>query len=138
MDKKILKYLEFIKEKKIKQVDGARLIGKSVRQVQRMLKKYLIGGFKALVHGNRGKASQRRIPREVRVKIIELYKTRYLQFNITHFTEKLAENHDIYLCKDTVRSIINSLKLPQKKDKKKIYKRRERKANFGDMVQMDG
>jgi hypothetical protein len=38
MDKKILKYLEFIKEKKIKQVDGARLIGKSVRQVQRMLK----------------------------------------------------------------------------------------------------
>jgi hypothetical protein len=30
-----------------------------------MLKKYLIGGFKALVHGNRGKASQRRIPREV-------------------------------------------------------------------------
>lgn len=138
MDKKILKYLEFIKEKKIKQVDGARLIGKSVRQVQRMLKKYLTGGFKALIHGNRGKASQRRIPREVRVKIIELYKTRYFQFNITHFTEKLAENHDIYLCKDTVRSIINNLKLPQKKNKKNIYKRRERKANFGDMVQMDG
>ena len=115
MDKKVLKYLEFIKEKKIKQVDGARLIGKSVRQVQRMLKKYLTGGFKALIHGNRGKASQRRIPREVRVKIIELYKTRYFQFNITHFTEKLAENHAIYLCKDTVRSIINSQKLPQKK-----------------------
>jgi hypothetical protein len=37
MDKKVLKYLEFIKEKKIKQEDGAILIGKSVRQVQRKL-----------------------------------------------------------------------------------------------------
>jgi hypothetical protein len=51
-----------------------------------MLKKYLTGAFKALIHGNRGKSSQRRIPREVRVKIIELYKTRYFQFNITHFS----------------------------------------------------
>ncbi len=96
-------------------MDGARLIGKSVRQVQRMLKKYSIGGVKALIHGNLGKASQRRIPKEVRVKIIELYKTRYFLFNITHFTEKLSENHDIYLCKDTVRSIINNLKLPHLK-----------------------
>ena len=115
VDKTVLKYLKFIREKKIKQVDGARLIGKSVRQVQRMLKKYVNGGGKALIHGNRGKESQRRIPKEVRVKITDLYKKRYLQYSITHFTKKLAEDHEINICRDTVRSIINSQKLPQKK-----------------------
>ena len=61
----------------------------SRRQVFRLKKKLKEEGIEGLIHGNRGRASPRRIPEGAGDLIDLLYKGKYTGFNISHFTEML-------------------------------------------------
>jgi DNA-binding GntR family transcriptional regulator len=47
-----------------------------------------------LVHGNRGRTANNRVDERVRVKIQELAKEEYKDYNDSHFTEELIDEHD--------------------------------------------
>ena len=97
-------------------------------------------GPQALIHGNRGKKSNRRLPDKERQRIIKLLHKHYYDFWPTHASEKLAEVHNLIHDPKTIRQIMIDEKLwkPRKTKRKEHREWRLRKAHYGEMQQFDG
>ncbi len=61
--------------------EAADLLGLSSRQVRRRRRAYHRHGPKALVHGNRGRRSPRRVADATRARIVQLAQTTYAGVN---------------------------------------------------------
>ncbi|GAG01974.1 unnamed protein product, partial [marine sediment metagenome] len=144
MSKKELKKLEVIHkviEKRIKQKPAAELLNLCLRQVRRIVKNVREQGAAAIVHGNRGKESNRKISDKFRATILKIVKKKYHDFGPTFAAEKLEEIDNKKVSKETLRNwmIEETIWTPRKlKDKGKVHLWRERKECFGEMVQSDG
>jgi transposase len=125
---------------RVKAKEGAAVMRVSVRHAKRLLAGYREQGAAALAHGNRGRPSPRRIPEEVSERIIELARTTYADYNDTHFTEKLAEKHDIRVCRSTVRRLRRSIGQgsPRKRRAPRHRSRRDPYPQPGMLLQIDG
>jgi transposase len=121
-------------------VQAAELIGRSERQVRRLLAAYRQGGAGALAHGNRGRSPAWRIPETVRGQVEELARTRYAGLNDTHLTEQLGELEAIARSRSTVRRIRRAAGLgsPRTRRPPQHRQRRARMAPAGLLVQWDG
>jgi len=127
--------------KKINGTDASKQLGITARQVRRLKKTVNKHGAKGLAHKNRGRKSNRKLDSKMLKKTEKLLKGKYYDFGPTFATEKLEENHNIKLNKETVRSIMINVNLwkvkPRKKGKiKHVW--RARKDNEGEMQQFDG
>ncbi|HET8670121.1 MAG TPA: ISNCY family transposase [Candidatus Saccharimonadales bacterium] len=119
---------------------GAKLLGISVRQMKRLRRKMKERGVEGLLHGNRGKASWNKTVSEKIKQVLQLARGRYHGLNDTHLTEKLKEKEKIALSRPTVRTILRQggIAAVRKRGVKRHYKRRERKAQEGDLLLWDG
>ena len=119
---------------------AAGLLNLTTRQIRRLKKKVDQNGIKALLHGNRGKPGNRRLPAKERKRIAGLIKQKYSDFGPTLAAEKLTELDKIARSRGAVRSIMIAEKIWQPKSKKKETHRqwRQRKASKGELVQYDG
>ncbi len=126
--------------KRIKQKHAGCQMGVSVRQIQRLVKRYKAEGAKGLIHKNRGRASNRLLPDEKRKQIVSLIKTNYPDFGPTLACEKLLERDRIKCSPETVRKIMTkeSLWNPKKKQIREIHAYRERRPCIGELIQLDG
>jgi len=122
----------------IKAYQAASALGVSVRQVENLKAKLKEG--KSLIHGNCGRSSARRLPDEVREKILEEYQNPlYKGINFAHFTDILNEKEYVA----SYSAVCNVLKTegyisPKAKRKpKKVHKTRERRPCFGELLQGD-
>ena len=120
--------------------EAANLLNLTVRHIRRLKKKVKQRGIKGLIHGNRGRIGNRKIPDKERQRIIDLLHKHYPDFGPTLAAEKLDERHGIKRDEGTIRSIMISEDLWQLRRKKKETHRewRQRKANEGEMIQYDG
>jgi transposase len=126
-------------DKKITQVAAAAVLGLSDRQLRRLIKRIRTEGDDGICHRSRGRASNHRIPRKIKDRALRLFREEYADFNLTHATEKLSEIHGIAISDETLRLWLNEAAIPYKKRRiKKHRQRRERKACFGELVQIDG
>jgi len=127
-------------EKRIKQKHAGRQLNISVRQVQRILRRYKREGVAGLVHLGRGRPSNRVIPQEEKNRAIDIIRKRYSDFGPTFALEKLKDCHSVCFGIDTLRQemIIAKLWKPRKRKLKDIHPYRERRACLGDLVQLDG
>lgn len=131
--------LENLKKRKIKQKVAASALSLSIRQIKRKVKLYKRYGAKSLIHGNRGKPSNRQFDRLLVEKALGLIENHYPDFAPTFASEKLAENHSIIINHETLRLKMIERGLWLAKTKKPSHRRwRERKACFGELVQLDG
>lgn len=117
------------------------LLGLSRRQVKRLKKKVRATGPDGLIHKNRGKPGNRRLPEKERKKIITLLRKKYPDFGPTFASEKLNEIHKIDRDPKTIRSIqisegLWSVRKGRKKEEHREW--RKRKDCFGEMLQFDG
>jgi transposase len=121
-------------------VQAADKLGLSLRQMRRLLATFRRDGPAGLVHGNRGRATTRRIPSEIREKVVSLTRTRYPDYNDYHLTETLAEEHDIVLSRSSVRRIRRQAGLPSPCPRRSPRHRswRERSPRCGMLLQIDG
>jgi transposase len=123
----------------ITQKDASEVIGISLRQVQRMVARVKIEGDKGIIHKSRGQPSNRSIPDTTRRKALTLFKATYHDFGPTLASEKLFERDKIKINDETLRLWLRKEGIPYKERKKRPHRAwRERKACFGQMVQMDG
>jgi transposase len=123
----------------IKQKKAAELLGLSVRQVRRITKRVRIEGNKGIAHRSRGRPSNRRLPGEMREKVIGLYRKKYNDFGPTLASEKLFEIDKIKINEETLRRwLIGSGDWDRVRKMRKHRQWRQRKDYFGEMVQMDG
>jgi len=135
---------EFVLRKVVAQqttaVEAAQSLGLSERQVRRLLAVYRREGAEAVVHGNRGRTPDNALPPDLRQTILELAQTTYQGFNQCHYTEKLAEEHDIHVSRSTVSRILREAGIvsPRRHRRPKHRSRRQRRAAAGMLLQLDG
>lgn len=126
-------------DKEITQREAASTIGRSDRQVRRIVQAVRDEGDRGVVHKLRGCVSNRRICDKVKQRVLRVYKKKYLGFGPTLATEKLAEREKIHIDKETLRKWLMEKGLWLKRRKRRRHRQwRERKACFGQMVQLDG
>lgn len=120
--------------------EAGQLMGISERQAWRLLAAYRKEGAAALAHGNRGKRPVNTTPQEVRDHVAGLARTRYAGVNHTHLTELLSERDGISLARTTVRNILLAagMSSPRRRRPPRHRERRERKAQEGMLLQLDG
>ena len=83
--------------KKISWLSAAEIIGVTPRTMRRWRERLEEYGYDGLRDRRRGKPSQKRVPLAICEKVLDLYRTRYYDFNVKHFHEKLGEEHGIEL-----------------------------------------
>ena len=74
---------------------AALKLGITIRQVNRLIIKYKERGKKGFVHGNRSRKPATTLNKSLSEDIILLYKTKYQDFNFSHFKEYLEEEEKI-------------------------------------------
>jgi len=137
-ERDVLKAMSLVLTGKRSRPEAAALIGRSVRQVRRILARLRGEGDGGVVHGLRGRPSNNRTDTAVRVRAVELCRRRYAGFGPTLAMEKLAEEEDIVVSIETVRGWMMSEGLwTRQRHRDKHRQRRERRACFGEMVQAD-
>lgn len=142
-EKELAKYdvIKSLIDGKINGRDASLQIGLSVRQIKRLKIKVRQSGAEGLIHGNRGKESNRKLSPEIIEKVENYLKEKYYDFGPTFAAEKLDEDDKIKLGKETIRSImvrIGLWKIKPRKQSKIRHVWRARKDNYGQMEQFDG
>jgi len=128
-----------ILEKVIKQVEAAKILELSFRQIQRLVQRVKVEGDKGVVHKSRGRASNRRLADRVKERVIKVYRKRYKGFGPTLASEKLLERHGLQVSDETLRKWLLESGDWKKVRRKGVHRQwRERKEHLGEMVQMDG
>lgn len=143
MTKKESRRYDIIKDLIAKKIDGteaAKSLNLSVRQTKRIKARTIELKIKGVIHGNRGKPSNRKIDEKIIEEAKKHLNEIYYDFNPLLAQEKLFELHDIKLSKEKVRLTMINEKLwkPKKKADAKKHAWRERKDNYGEMEQFDG
>lgn len=135
-----VKVFEDLKHKRIKQKEAAEMLDLSIRQIKRKFKIYCALGTTSLIHGNRGRESNRATNPDLVLRALNLVKENYADFGPTFASEKLLDNHKIDLDHETLRRLMIKDGIWKVKAQKVAVKHfwRERKDCLGEMVQLDG
>lgn len=130
--------LDRVKAKQLSVVAAAAELGMSLRQMRRVWKRFAADGAAGLVHRARGRPSNNATPSELADRIIKRHQERYADFGPTLACEKLAEQ-GLAIGPDTLVGLLKERGLWQRQRRRSRHrKRRERRACFGSLVQMDG
>ncbi len=137
-ERKRLAVLAKVKEGELTLVAAARALGVSYRQGKRIWKRYGSVGDAGLVHQSRGKAGTRGIEQKERQQILEAFEGKYRDFGPTLAAEYLAKQ-DLKVDHETLRRWLIQKELWVVKRRRQKHRQwRERRACFGEMVQLDG
>jgi len=119
--------------------EGAEMLGVSYRQACRIYRRYLDEGDSGLIHRSRKQPSNRGKPCEVKESVLSLYQERYWDFGPTLAAEKLFEREGYRIDHEILRRWLLDAGLWETHRRRPRHrKRRERRAHFGELVQMDG
>ena len=125
--------------KKITWFQAAEIIGISDRHMRRWREHYEEGGFRGLFDRRRGKPSPKRVAMAVLERVLELYREKYFDFNLRHFHEKLASEHQIGLSYSWVKGVLQGAGLVARGRKRGVHrKRRPRRPLPGMLLHIDG
>ena len=135
-----LEAMQRIKDKRLTQKEAARILNLSVRQIKRLYRAYKAQGARGLVSQRRGKPSNNRLEAETQQKAIDLLTEHYRDFGPTLAHEKLTEKHKLVISRESVRRIMIAEGMWKAKRAKRpsTHQMRERRACFGELVQIDG
>ena len=136
---KRISVLEKVLSRALTQRSAGELLGLCERQIYRLVKRFKASGAQGIIHRSRGKPSNRAISDKAREKIIKTYRDKYWDFGPLLASEKLEERDGIKISDETLRLwLINSGDWKKGRKSRKHRKWRERKHNYGEMLQGDG
>ena len=120
--------------------EAVALLGVTERSAWRLRAAMVRSGAAGLAHGNRGRASPRRLPDPVRERILELARTTYRGYNDSHLAEALDEDAGIRIGRSSLRRLLRAegIASPRKRRASRYRARRERMAQAGLLIQVDG
>ena len=119
---------------------AAEKMGVSDRWVRRLLVQMKTKGDAVVVHGLRGRISNRRIDEKIRKQAIEILQTPdWHDFKPTFASEQLAKRHQIQVSKETLRQWMMAEGIWQSKGRKvkEVHQWRPRRSHYGELVQGD-
>lgn len=137
-ERKRLVVMNEVKRERLALVQAAGVMQLSYRQAKRVWQRYQQEGDGGLVHRSRGRPSGRGKPPELRQRALARYEERYEGFGPTLAAEKLA-GEGFQVDHETLRRWLLESGQWQRRRRRAGHRQwRERKACFGQMVQLDG
>ena len=135
-----LEVMQRLSRKHMSQKEAGRLLDLSVRQIKRLWRVYREQGAAGLVSKHRGRKANHRLAEEVKKQALNLLKTKYQGFGPTLAHEKLVEKDKLHLSDESVRKLMiqEGLWKARKAKKMVVHPLRERRACFGELIQIDG
>jgi transposase len=119
--------------------EAADILGMSERTFLRYRERYEAEGADGLLDRRVGRASGRRVPTDVVTRVIELYATRYFDFNVKHFHEKLVSDHGFGFSYAWTKRVLQDAGQVKPRYRRGPHrKKRERKPLPGMMLHQDG
>lgn len=139
-DRDRLVVLKKAQKKLIKQLQAAKELDISPRQVRRLLRRLREQGDAAVVHALRGRQSNRRLGEETRQKIVQfLSQEVYRDFGPTLAAEYLRKKHGVKVGREALRQIMVAAGLwrARKERTEAVHEWRPRRSCRGELVQWD-
>ena len=135
-----LEVMQRLTRKELRQKEAAEMLGISIRQIKRILRTYRQEGAPGIVSKRRGRESNNRLRKEVKQKVLDLLMGKYRGFGPTLACEKMEEVEGLKISDESVRQIMigEGLWKSRKARKENTHQMRERRACFGELVQIDG
>jgi transposase len=120
-------------------MEAGELLGMSERQFRRYRERYEEDGLDGLLDRRLGKPSPKRVPaRELRL-MLDLYRDCYRGWNVRHFHEHLARDHNFHWGYTWVKTQLHAAGLVERAKRRGAHRRkRERKPCEGMMLHQDG
>jgi transposase len=119
--------------------EAAEIIGVSCRTMRRWKGRYEAHGYDGLFDRRCQRPSPKRVPVERVQEVLRLYREEYKGFNVSHFHDKLVEDHGISLSYEWVKKALQTAGLVSRGRKRGQHrKRRERRPLKGMLVFCDG
>jgi transposase len=120
-------------------LEAGELLGMSERQFRRYRDRYEEAGEDGLLDRRLGKISTRRVPAEAIEEMLELYRHRYLGWNVKHFHEHLVRDHHFSWGYTFIKTHLHAAGLVDRARRRGAHRRkRERKPCEGMMLHQDG
>jgi hypothetical protein len=133
-----LHVLRELEQGRLRQVAAAQRMKLSDRQVRRLLLRLREEGDRAVIHGLRGRPSNRKFAVSLQRKVLARVGQCYADFGPTLAAEHLAQE-GFALSRETLRKWMTQAAFwrPRCQRVKKIHVWRERRASFGELVMQD-
>jgi transposase len=135
-----LDWLKRVKAGSLTQREAAVKMGVSDRWVRTLLKRMSKQGDAVVVHGLRGRPSNRKLPAKTQRQAMAILKQpEWHDFGPTFAAEQLAKRHQIQVGKETLRGWMIEAGLWQSKSQRlgEVHVWRPRRSAFGELVQWD-
>lgn len=137
-ERDVLKVMSLVVEGKRTQCEAGRLLSLSERQIRRIQRSMEADGDGAVIHGLRGRPSNRRLEEATKRSALDLYRRQYGDFGPTLAAEKLAKRDGVVVKARTLRQWLLEAGLIQPRRRRAKHRsRRTRRACFGEMIQAD-
>ena len=126
--------------RELKQVRAAELLGLSTRQIRRLVKRYRDNGSIGLSCQKKNHVGRKGFDPSFKRDVMEIVRATYHDFGPTFASEKLAERHDLHINRETLRQwmIESGLRYAKPQKQARIHQSRQRRSQFGELVQIDG
>lgn len=134
-----LKVLHEVEQGQRKQRQAAEQLGMSERGFRKLLKRYRDKQDGAVVHGLRGRRSNRRLKEETAQQAVEAVRRQYGDFGPTLAAEYLKKDLEIQLSRETLRRLLMREGIWKAKARQvgEVHVWRPRRSCRGEMVQWD-
>ena len=106
---------------------ASKKLGISRRQIDRLFIKYKEKGKSTFIHGNRSKKPINALDKSISEDIILLYKTKYYDFNFSHFKEFLKKDENIVVSYDFIYKNLTKAGILSPKARKKTKREFKKK-----------
>ena len=132
--------LDKVVSKRLTQADAGKELDLSIRQVRRLMQAYIQHGVAGLMSHKKGACGRKKYHETFKAECLGLVKEYYYDFKPTFAAEKLLENHNINVSKETLRvwMIEEGLWSAEKTKALKVHPPRARRSCVGELIQMDG
>ena len=133
-----LRVLHEVAQGHLTRVAAAGRVQLSDRQVRRLLLRIREQGDRAVIHGLRGRPSNRKLAASFQQKILARIRQRYADFGPTLAAEQLAKE-GFLVSRETLRKWMTKASFwrPRSRRVKKVHVWRERRGSFGELVMQD-
>ena len=120
-------------------VTAANVLGLSRRQVHRLLMGFQTEGPAGIRHKARGRRSNNRTDPAMREFTVTLVRENYIDFGPSFAAEKLAEDHDLKMSRETLRKWMQDAGIwLSRKQRRTFHQPRLRWECYGELIQIDG
>lgn len=134
-----LKVLHGVMKRQISQREGAEQLGLTERWVRKLVRRLRKRGDRAVIHGLRGRSSNRKISDADRRRALRTVRSEYADFGPTLAAEYLAEEHGLEVSRETLRKWMIEAGLWKRRRQRvcEVHLWRPRRSCPGELVQWD-